>query len=85
MMSFFFFNKTEQNKTKKPRQLCFVDLFIIRDRDAPGVEKGGHHVVPRTVLHAKRIAKSQPIHPPLPCSLFLGGFLVPKVILFVFK
>lgn len=84
MMSclFFFFNKTEQNNNKKTRQLCLVDLFIIRDRGAPGVGRRGHHVVPSPVLHGKTTAKSRPAHL-LPCSLFPGGF--PRVMLSVFR
>lgn len=40
---FFFFNKTEQNKTN-PRQLCLVDLFIIRYRDISGVGRLSYRV-----------------------------------------
>ena len=67
---FFFFNKTEQNQ-KNPRQWCLVDLFTTKRQ---GISRDG-----RAVLDGKRTAKGQPVHPPLPCSFFLGGLSVPKV------
>lgn len=70
VLSFFFFNKTEQNQ-KNPRQWCLVDLFTTRRLR---ITRDG-----RAVLDGQRTAKGQPVHPPLPCSLFLGGRSVPKV------
>lgn len=70
MSCLFFFNKTEQNQ-KNPRQWCLVDLFTTKRQ---GITRDG-----RAVLDGERTAKGQPVHPPLPCSLFLGGRCVPKV------
>lgn len=70
MSCLFFFNKTEQNQ-KNPRQWCLVDLFTTKRQ---GITRDG-----RAVLDGERTAKGQPVHPPLPCSLFLGGRCVPRV------
>ena len=70
MSCLFFLNKTEQNQ-KNPRQWCLVDLFTTKRQ---GITRDG-----RAVLDGERTAKGQPVHPPLPCSLFLGGHCVPKV------
>ena len=69
VLSFFFL--TKQNKTKKTLDNG-VWLIYLQLRD--GITRDG-----RAVLDGKRTAKGQPVHPPLPCSLFLGGRCVPKV------
>ena len=70
-MSCLFFFLTKQNKTKKTLDNG-VWLIYLQLRD--GITRDG-----RAVLDGKRTAKGQPVHPPLPCSLFLGGRCVPKV------